>query len=573
MSGLSRLQQPEGAEAESGPDPEHEHAHEHEHEHEGAEVLCSALPREDGALAEEGLIAGGVGITAGAALMAFGDTFRLSSNPTASKTIYLDFNGHTTSGTAWNNTTMGPSFYSPAYNTDGNAALFSNTELTLIQRAWQRISADFAPFDVNVTTMAPPDDWLIKTNAVDPNYGIRVVMTSYGPSSSTAGGIAYIDSFNWGSDTPCFVYNTSLLGVTEAVSHEVGHTLGLSHDGTAVGGAAYYSGHGSGENGWASIMGVGYYQSVTQWDDGTFYDSNNGGTGANYNKGPDDLAIITSYNGFGYLPDQEGNSQASANALSIQTGSVSQYGTIETRADLDWFQFTLASSGAINLSFSPYWFRAFVDTDGLWGGPVNPYYAPVSDANTGTAWADNGANLDLAVELYNSANVLLASSNPIGLSASLNVAALAADTYYLKLDGVGFGTPTVNPPSGYSDYASLGSYLISGTITGIDALPEVSLALGPNFSVAEDGTTNLVWTFSRTGDTSAALTVNVTLGGSGTNGIDYTLSGWTAGTVTFDAGQATAIVTADPTADTAQESDETVSLQLAAGPGYGMATT
>jgi len=558
---------------------EHEHGttsdqdQDHSHDHDHSDGVCAELPRYESLVAAEGAIAGGVSISAGTPLVAFADTFRLSSNPTARTTIYLDFDGHTTTGTSWNNATMGSSFYSPAYNTDGNVAVFSSTELTLIQRAWQRVAADFAPFDVNVTTMAPLDDWLIKTNASDPNYGIRVVMTSYGPSSSTAGGIAYIDSFNWNSDTPCFVYNTSLIGVSEAVSHEVGHTLGLSHDGTVLGGASYYSGHGSGESGWASIMGVGYYQSVTQWDDGTFYDSNNGGSGANYNKGPDDLAIITNYNGFGYLPDQEGNSQATANALSIQAGGVSQYGTIETRSDLDWYSFTLAAAGSISLNFDPYWYRTFIDTDGAWGGAANPYYARVSDASTSTAWADNGANLDLAVELYNSANVLLATANPTGLAASLNLTGLAADRYYLKLDGVGFGSPTVNPASGYSDYASIGSYLISGTITGPDTVPEITLALGPNFSVAEDGTTNLVWTFSRTGDTSAELAVNVTLGGTATNGTDYTLAGWIAGTLSFLAGQATATVTADPTPDTSQEGDETVSLQIASGSGYTIATT
>ena len=167
------------------------------------------------------------------------------------------------------------------------------------------MAADFSCFDVNVTTQAPPTDWLIKSSTTDANYGIRVVITSYGPSSSTAGGIAYINSFNWNSDTPCFVYNTSLLGISEAISHEVGHTLGLSHDGTAS--AGYYQGHGSGETGWASIMGVGYYQNVTTWDNGTFTGSTNTGTGANYSKGADDLAIITGINGFSYQADLEGN--------------------------------------------------------------------------------------------------------------------------------------------------------------------------------------------------------------------------------------------------------------------------
>ncbi len=197
----------------------------------------------------------------------------------------------------------------------------------------------------------------------------------------------------------------------------------------------------------------------------------------------------------------------------------------------------------------------------------------MSDASTSTPWADNGANLDLAVELYNSANVLLASANPTGLAANLTVSSLAPDTYYLKLDGVGFGTPTISPPTGYSDYASIGSYLISGTISGGDTAPQISLSLGPNFSVNEDGITTLVWTFSRSGDTSAPLTVNATLAGTAANGSDYSLTGWTAGTISFLAGQATATVSADPTADTSQEADETLSLQIGSGSGYTIATT
>src|SRR3712207_7865967 len=44
----------------------------------------------------------------------------------------------------------------------------------------------------------------------------------------------------------------------EAVSHEVGHNLGLHHDGTAAEG--YYGGH----NAWAPIMGVGYSRPISQ---------------------------------------------------------------------------------------------------------------------------------------------------------------------------------------------------------------------------------------------------------------------------------------------------------------------
>ena len=73
--------------------------------------------------------------------------------------------------------------------------------------------------------------------------------------------------------------------------------------------------------------------------------------------------------------------------------------------------------------------------------------------------------------------------------------------------------------------------------------------------MAEDGVTNLVYTFTRTGVTTGALTVNFTVGGTAAFGTDYTQTGAATftrptGTVTFAAGSPTATVTIDPTADT-----------------------
>ncbi|MCZ8227458.1 MAG: cadherin domain-containing protein, partial [Microcystis sp. LE19-84.1B] len=105
----------------------------------------------------------------------------------------------------------------------------------------------------------------------------------------------------------------------------------------------------------------------------------------------------------------------------------------------------------------------------------------------------------------------------------------------------------------------------------------ITLAVSPA-SVTEDGTTNLVYTFTRTGVTTDALTVNYTVGGTATFNTDYTQTGAasftsTTGTVTFAAGSSTATVTIDPTADTNVEDDETVVLTLASGTGYAAGTT
>ncbi len=124
-----------------------------------------------------------------------------------------------------------------------------------------------------------------------------------------------------------------------------------------------------------------------------------------------------------------------------------------------------------------------------------------------------------------------------------------------------------------TDYPVGTSGGVLGTIANDDVvLAEITLAVSPA-SVTEDGTTNLVYTFTRTGSTAASLIVNYSVAGTATLGTDYTGIGSASATVTFAAGSATATVTVDPTADTTVEVDETVALTLAAGTGYTIGTT
>jgi regulation of enolase protein 1 (concanavalin A-like superfamily) len=55
---------------------------------------------------------------------------------------------------------------------------------------------------------------------------------------------------------------------------------------------------------------------------------------------------------------------------------------------------------------------------------------------------------------------VIASDNPSASLGATISASVPAGTYYLRIDGAGFGTTTV----GYSDYASVGQYTISGTV-------------------------------------------------------------------------------------------------------------
>ena len=112
-----------------------------------------------------------------------------------------------------------------------------------------------------------------------------------------------------------------------------------------------------------------------------------------------------------------------------------------------------------------------------------------------------------------------------------------------------------------------------GTILDDDSTPPViTVAVAPA-NVLEDGITNLVYTLTRTGATTNALTVNYSIAGTA-NATDYKgASPGTGKTITFAANSATATLTIDPTADTTIEANDTVALTLATGTGYTIGTS
>lgn len=367
-----------------------------------------------------------------------GPEFQLASLPGAEKTIYLDFDGHTTTGTSWNSNYNVDTIISPPYDISGDPDTWSATELSYIRRAWALVAEDFAPWNVNVTTIAPPVEDLRRSGVGDTRWGARVVFTDDTFANCGCGGHAFIGAFDDTQDEPTFVYNSGFSGLSEAATHEVGHMLGLAHDGL-TNGTTYYSGHqGAGQVGWAPIMGVAYNRPLGQWSQQEYSGANNNDSSANYGRGRDDVAIISSLtngNNFGLRPFDHGGL---GRPTPLTGANPTDTGIITTRDDRDAFSFT--TSGG-NVSFTA----------------------------TGDA---ESSNLDIRLSLVDSSGGTVTSDNPLGsLDASVS-ANLAAGTYSVLIEGVGAGNPSATPPNGYTDYGSLGQYTISGTIDGIGGNPD-----------------------------------------------------------------------------------------------------
>jgi hypothetical protein len=106
----------------------------------------------------------------------------------------------------------------------------------------------------------------------------------------------------------------------------------------------------------------------------------------------------------------------------------------------------------------------------------------------------------------------------------------------------------------------------------------VSMALATPTAVTEESGDNLVYTLTRTGDLTNALTVNLSYTGSATLGSDYIALGATSfaggvATVEFPVGAATVQIVVDPTDDLEHERVETIQVTLQSGARYVPLTT
>ncbi|WP_160114698.1 PKD domain-containing protein [Aquimarina sp. AU474] len=347
----------------------------------------------------------------------------LESLPGAEGIIYLDFDGEVVSGTSW----LGGD------TIDAQAPNFTDQDIT---RIWKIMAEDFRPFNLNVTTRRDLFD------AAPQNRRMMCIFTTTTDAQPDSGGVAYIRSFSSNSsDNPCWVYNVrSVRAAGETGSHEVGHTLGLSHD--SQGDTEYYAGHGT----WSPIMGWSVNKQIGQWSIGEF---------ENANQTQDDIAVMAdNRNGVGFRTDDHADILTDATPIKADAdGNVStdqNFGFIGKREDKDIFSFVV-ESGDVSFNFEP-----------------DPDYP----------------NLNIQARILDPLGEEVILSDPSGLSAAISTT-LSGGTYFIEIDGVGEG----NPITGYSDYSSLGNYTISGKyIPGNNNQPPIA-----NFEATQNGCTQIVF--------------------------------------------------------------------------------
>ncbi len=316
----------------------------------------------------------------------------LESLPGAETCIYLDFDGEVVEGTLWEG----------GRRIDAAPADASDEDIEIF---WARVTEDFEAFDVNVTTD------LAVFESYPSSKSMQCIVTETNFVAPGVVGVAYLNSFT--DDLVCWVFDAQARA-SLAASHEVGHTIGLSHDGRTPD-EDYYGGTSL----WGPIMGNPFGSKITHWSKGDYGRANNL---------EDDYEIITS-RFIPYRADDHGNGRGSATALTVNdNGSIDAVeGFIGKPSDLDFFSFSTGGGDiTLNVDVAP--------------------YAP---------------SLNTSVSLYRADGNLVGKFNGGDNLATRVETELTAGDYYFSIDGIGYKDPYKD---GYSDYGSLGFFKVSGKI-------------------------------------------------------------------------------------------------------------
>jgi hypothetical protein len=198
-------------------------------------------------------------------------------------------------------------------------------------------------------------------------------------------------------------------------------------------------------------------------------------------------------------------------------------GFIERNSDVDFWSFT-SGSGSIASTAA-----AFVADNGT----------SSIDQSPRSSDRQNGTNLDIKMVLYDSSGTALATAAPTDAQAAIIIHSLpCSGTYYLSIEGDGWGDPT-GGPTGWTSYGSIGQYFISGTVS-VPNDPPTDIALSANIVPENQSAGTVIGSLSTTHpDVSDAHTYSLVSGTGDTHNAEFQISGsqlQTAQGLDFEAG-------------------------------------
>lgn len=339
-------------------------------------------------------------------LLAQSQVPKYSSRPSATSVVFLDFDGHKVENTSWN------SEYEII-----NAAPSGLSEQD-IYKIYRIVREDFITLNVNITT----DPLYYEQASIYSRHRVIITPTSYW-SDDEGSGVAVIGSFAHGDETPSFVFADRLANhyynISQIVSHEIGHALGLYHiaewneDCTLE--EEYKGKKGNEFPTFSPIMGSSYDSDITGW----VSDFNS----IACDQLQDEVNMFhTGQFGFIPVPDDIADNFANAKEFSPLSAHVTE-GVISDSNDVDVFKINLSAKQVIDIDVTP---------------------------NRINKQTFIGINFIPEVDLYNSDSVLIRTyQNPTGIDVFIDTI-LDPGVYYFAVRAVG----GENLPF----YSSYGSY-------------------------------------------------------------------------------------------------------------------